>query len=167
MTKTCANGHQIESSWTICPYCQKTGYRDGGLKATVVDGMTGRSAMPAQTAAPAAPVRKTVLLAQKHKAPLVGWLVALNGEHKGEDFRLREGQNVLGSDPGCELILRDSTISARHASFRHSDGKVFVIDLDSSNGTFLNDGAECVARTELKDNDVVRCGDIRLKFKCL
>jgi len=42
-----------------------------------------------------------------------------------------------------------------------------ITDLDSTNGTFLNDGAEPVSRVELKDNDVIRAGETSLKFKCL
>ena len=26
MSKFCANGHQMEDSWEICPYCAKTGF---------------------------------------------------------------------------------------------------------------------------------------------
>jgi pSer/pThr/pTyr-binding forkhead associated (FHA) protein len=42
-----------------------------------------------------------------------------------------------------------------------------LTDLDSTNGTFLNDNKEPISREELKDNDVIRVGDVSLKFKCL
>ena len=159
MAKFCANGHQMEDSWEICPYCQNTGYAGAGLGKTRVE----------DAAAPAAVsvARKTVLLAQKYKAPVVGWFVALDGQHKGEDFRLREGQNTIGSESGCDVVLTDSTISGKHASLRYKEGKFILTDLDSSNGSYLNGGDESIAREELKDNDVVRLGDVRLKFKCL
>jgi hypothetical protein len=162
----------MDSSWTVCPYCQKTGYRDAGLKATNVEGASAppystNSPPPPQTAASSSAARKTVLLSQKYKAPVVGWFVALDGEHKGEDFRLRDGQNVIGTDGGCDIVLRDSTVSSRHASLRHKDGKFLLSDLDSSNGTYLNEQTETLAREELKDNDTVRFGDVRFKFKCL
>ncbi len=50
---------------------------------------------------------------------------------------------------------------------RYKDQKFFLTDLDSTNGTFVNDGSDPVAREELKDNDIVRIGDVTLKFKCL
>ena len=167
MAKFCANGHQMEDSWEICPYCQKTGYAGAGLaktraEDTVASGSSGSAPAPAASAA-----RKTVLLSDKYKAPVVGWLVALDGSHKGEDFRIREGQNAIGSDSGCEIVLNDSTISGRHASLRYREGKFFLTDLDSTNGTYLNDNKEPIAREELKDNDLIRFGDVRLKFKCL
>jgi hypothetical protein len=163
MAKFCANGHQMEDSWEICPYCQQTGYAGAGLgKTRVVDDTAAAAAGPV-----AAAPRKTVLLSQKYKAPVVGWFVALDGQQKGEDFRLREGQNTVGSDAGCDIVLTDSTVSAKHASLRYKEGKFILTDLDSSNGSYLNDTTESIAREELKDNDVIRLGDVRLKFKCL
>ena len=168
MAKFCANGHQMEDSWTICPYCQKTGYQTPGVPPAAAK--TRLESDPA----PAAPVkdapaagRKTVLLADKRKPPVVGWFVALTGEQKGEDFRIRDGQNIVGSAPDADIVIRDEAVSSKHASLRYKDQKFFITDLDSTNGTFVNDGTEPVAREELKDNDIVRIGDVTLKFKCL
>jgi len=111
--------------------------------------------------------RKTVLLTDKRKPPVVGWFVALSGDQKGEDFRIRDGQNTIGSAPDADIVLRDTAISGKHASLRYKDQKFFITDLDSTNGTFLNEGTEPIAREELKDNDILRIGDISLKFKCL
>jgi pSer/pThr/pTyr-binding forkhead associated (FHA) protein len=107
------------------------------------------------------------LLTEQKKSPVVGWLVALDGEQKGEDFRIRDGPNVLGSGAECEIQIRDGTISSRHASLRCKDMKFYLTDLDSTNGTYLNHSSEAIAREELRDNDVVRLGAISLKFKCL
>jgi len=168
MAKFCTNGHQMEDSWEICPYCQKTGF--GGATA----GGAGAAKTRLETAPPPVPGatsaaggRKTVLLSEMRKAPVVGWLVAMSGEQKGEDFRVRDGQNMLGSSPDCDIVIRDLTVSGHHASIRHKEERFILTDLDSTNGTFLNQGAESVAREDLKDNDTVRVGDVVLKFKCL
>ncbi|MGA2120308.1 MAG: FHA domain-containing protein, partial [Bryobacteraceae bacterium] len=63
--------------------------------------------------------------------------------------------------------IRDVTVSGHHASIRHKEERFILTDLDSTNGTFLNQSAESVAREDLKDNDTVRVGDVVLKFKCL
>jgi hypothetical protein len=172
MAKFCANGHQMDDSWQICPYCQKTGFQSGGATGTEAAKTRLEGAPPPAVAgAPggAAPVagRKTVLLSEVRKAPVVGWFVALSGEQKGEDFRVRDGQNTLGSAADCDIVIRDMTVSAHHLSIRHKEDKFVLTDLDSTNGTYLNDGAESVAREDLKDNDKVRVGDVVLKFKCL
>jgi len=166
MSKFCANGHQMEDSWNICPYCQRTGYAGGGgLAKTRIESAPGR---PAAALAAVVPLgRKTVLLSESPKAPVVGWLVAVDGSQRGEDFRLREGQNFIGSEAGCEIVLNDETISGKHASLRHKDGKFTITDLDSTNGSYLNDLPQPIAREELKDNDVIRLGNVRLKLKCL
>ena len=172
MAKFCANGHQMEDSWQICPYCQKTGFqRSGGAGGGDVLKTRLETAPPPPTSAapPAAPAggRKTVLLAEVRKTPVVGWFVAMSGEQKGEDFRVRDGQNTLGSAPDSDIVIRDSTVSSHHASIRHKDQKFILTDLDSTNGTFVNDATEPIAREEIKDNDTIKLGKLALKFKCL
>src|SRR5262250_112390 len=147
MAKFCSNGHQMEDSWEICPYCQRTGF--AGLTnpsqsaKTRLEGAPDAAAAPPPSA-PAGP-RKTVLLTEQKKAPVVGWFVAMDGEQKGEDFRIRDGQNILGSGSEADIVIRDATVSSRHASLRYKDQKFFLSDLDSTNGTFLNDGPEPIA----------------------
>ena len=167
MAKFCANGHQMEDSWAVCPYCQRTGFQGAGQSAGVKTRMEGDSTKEAPPAAAGPSVgRKTVLLTDKRKPPVVGWLVALTGDQKGEDFRIRDGQNVIGSATDADIVLRDTAVSGKHASLRYKDQKFFLTDLDSTNGTYLNDGLSPIAREELKDNDVVRIGEVSLKFKC-
>jgi hypothetical protein len=168
MAKFCSNGHQMEDSWEICPYCQRTGFagltNPSAAAKTRLEGQPGAGAPP--PIVPVAP-RKTVLLTDQKKAPVVGWFVAMNGDQKGEDFRIRDGQNILGSGPDADILIRDGTVSSRHASLRYKDQRFYLTDLDSSNGTYLNESAESIAREELRDNDTVRIGAISMKFKCL
>lgn len=167
MAKFCANGHQMEDSWSVCPYCQRTGFQGVASTPGVKTRLEGEpaSAPPAQPAA--ASGRKTVVLTEKRKPPVVGWLVAMNGEQRGEDFRIRDGQNIIGSAADADVVLRDTAVSGKHASLRYKDQKFFLTDLDSTNGTYLNDSADSIAREELKDNDIVKIGEVSLKFKCL
>jgi hypothetical protein len=160
----------MEDTWEACPYCQRPGYQVSGSTVTVktrLDPEVSRagSAPREGTAAPAG--RRTMLFTDKRKAPVVGWFVALTGQHKGEDFRIREGPNTIGSAPDADIVLRDADISGKHASLRYKDQKFTITDLDSSNGTFVNDRTDPIAREELKDNDIVRIGEVMLKFKCL
>lgn len=165
MAKFCANGHQMEDTWSVCPYCQRTGFQGPAQPPPVKTRLEGEAPKEAPPAAPSAG-RKTVLLTDKRKPPVVGWFVALTGEQKGEDFRVHDGQNVIGSAPDADIVLRDTAISGKHASLRYKDQKFFLTDLDSSNGTYVNDGSTPIAREELKDNDIVRIGEVSLKFKC-
>ena len=110
---------------------------------------------------------RTVVLGGIKNLPVAAWLVVLNGTQKGEDFRLLEGKNMLGNAAGANIKLRDPAVSAEHASINYREGKFFITDLDSTNGTFINDESEPLARVELRDNDVIRLGETSLKFKCL
>lgn len=160
MAKFCAKGHQMEDSWEICPTCTTTGYQVSGSGATAKTRL--ESDLP-KDQAPGG--RRTVLISEKRKAPVVGWFVAMSGDQKGEDFKLREGKNIVGGSPENQVVLRDSTVSGQHASLRCEDGKFILTDLDSSNKTYVNE--KKIAQEELKDNDMVRFGEVVVKFKCL
>lgn len=96
---------------------------------------------------------------------VVGWVVALNGAQRGRDFRLVTGRNVMGTAADCDIVLTDPYLSSKHMAIRHEDGRFTLIDLDSTNGTFLND-KRC-SKDELIDNDKIRLGRTELKFKSL
>lgn len=168
MSKFCAKGHQMEDSWDTCPTCQTTGYQfPAGAGAGTAAAKT-RLETDAPKEAPAAAAgagRRTVLISEKRKPPVVGWFVAMSGDQKGEDFRLHEGKNTVGSGSDSQIAFKDSTVSGQHASIRYEDGKFILTDLDSSNGTYLNDRK--IVREELKDNDMIRFGEVAVKFKRL
>ncbi len=169
MAKFCAKGHQMEESWDTCPTCQTTGYQvTAAAPATAktrLESETTKDAPAGAGSVSGGAGRRTVLISEKRKPPVVGWFVAMSGDQKGEDFRLHEGKNTVGSGADAQIALRDSTVSGQHASIRYDDGKFIMTDLDSSNGTFLNDRK--VVREELKDNDLIRFGEVSVKFKRL
>ena len=95
----------------------------------------------------------------------VGWVVAMSGDLKGRDFRLTPGKNVLGTSATCDIVLTDQYMSSRHSTINYDDGLFTLVDLDSTNGSYVND--KRVSREELIDNDKVRLGRSELKFKSL
>lgn len=97
--------------------------------------------------------------------PVVGWLVALNGPDKGHDFRIRDGKNVIGTAADVDVVVTDQYMSSRHAVIRHEDGIFVIVDLDSTNGTYVNE--QRCSKEEIIDNDTIRFGRTSLKFKSL
>lgn len=95
----------------------------------------------------------------------VGWMVALNGAQKGQDFRLTPGKNMVGTAADCDVVLTDQYMSSRHAVIRYEEGVFMLVDLDSTNGSYVND--ERCSKEELIDNDHLRFGRTNLKFKSL
>jgi DNA-binding winged helix-turn-helix (wHTH) protein len=80
------------------------------------------------------------------------WLSSSEG-----DFRLREGDNVLGREAGLAVRIDRPGVSRRHACIRVEDGRATVTDLGSKNGTFVNDETVSSPRV-LLGGDEVRLG---------
>jgi len=67
---------------------------------------------------------------------------------------------VLGSSPECDVQLRDSGVSARHAEICLVEGNALLLkDLDSETGTLVN--GEPVIETLLGSGDEIRIGTCR------
>jgi pSer/pThr/pTyr-binding forkhead associated (FHA) protein len=67
----------------------------------------------------------------------------------------------LGRDKRTEIVLRDPEVSRRHARFQSQDGVVYVEDLKSSNGTFLN-GRRVTEAIEVRQGDEIDVGATRI-----
>jgi DNA-binding winged helix-turn-helix (wHTH) protein len=80
------------------------------------------------------------------------WLSSEEGE-----FRLREGDNVLGREAGLAVRIDRPGVSRRHACIRVEGGRATLTDLDSKNGTFVGDERVSSPRA-LHDGDEVRLG---------
>ena len=104
-------------------------------------------------------------LEDERSQDVVGWIVCLNGPLRGRDFRLVTGRNTMGTAADCDVVLTDPYLSSKHSVIRHENGEFQFIDLDSTNGCFVNDRK--VTKIELIDNDKVRIGRTEMKFKSL
>ncbi|HEX7395100.1 MAG TPA: FHA domain-containing protein [Anaerolineaceae bacterium] len=71
---------------------------------------------------------------------------------------------VAGRDPACDLVVPDEMVSARHARLSYHHNQWWVEDLQSTNGTFLNDERIYTA-TVLIEGDELRCGNLFLQVK--
>ena len=67
---------------------------------------------------------------------------------------------LLGRHPRCDIVLRDPSVSRRHARLRFLDGAWMLHDLESTNGTTVN--RVRVGRCTLRPGDRVALGDQRL-----
>lgn len=151
-------GEKLHASWDQCPYC---GWSEG-------------PAAPA--AAPAAPAAgggggkmRTMAIDMGGgggavQGSGVGWLVPLDGPQSGELFQLK-GRAVVGTAADCDVVLKEPSISGRHAEFMSTSQGFRVNDLGSTNGTYVND--KRVTNSDLIDNDNVRLGRVNFKFKSM
>ena len=84
---------------------------------------------------------------------------------EGTDFELDSAQLTVGRGGQNDIALRsDDYASARHARFEPRQDGVWVQDLGSTNGTYLN-GARLERPRRLTHGDVVRVGETDLRYE--
>jgi hypothetical protein len=106
-----------------------------------------------------------VLVGPVGRQDLVAWLVAVSGDQRGRDFRLTGGTLRFGSTPGCDIVIADDRfLSGRHAEVVFTAGQYVLRDLNSTNGSLVNDVR--IAEQVLRDDDRVQLGSTRFLFKC-
>ncbi|MEZ6096921.1 MAG: EAL domain-containing protein [Pirellulaceae bacterium] len=66
---------------------------------------------------------------------------------------------VVGRGSSVNLTLPVSSVSGRHAQFEVEDGRLFLTDLNSTNGTYLN-GEKVTERIQLRPNDIIQFATI-------
>ena len=69
----------------------------------------------------------------------------------------------IGRDPQSEIHLASSNVSKRHARIVTREGKHFIVDRKSTNGTFVN-GTRVTTPVVLKDGDSIFMGDFVMQF---
>lgn len=90
-------------------------------------------------------------------------LTVAGGPMRGARFRLRPGALVVGRAPTADIVVDDPHLSRQHALLRVTGDTVTLDDLDSTNGTWLND-RRIVDVESLTDGDVIRIGRTELRF---
>jgi class 3 adenylate cyclase len=86
----------------------------------------------------------------------VAEIVVLNGASAGKVFVLADVPMVVGRSEEAHCLILDPWISSMHAMFERRGDELWVVDLDSRNGTFVGD--ERVTEGRVPDGAVVRFG---------
>jgi signal transduction histidine kinase len=93
----------------------------------------------------------------------VASLFIIKGADQGKRFELKAKLVGLGRDNTNSIRLHDTEVSRRHAEVRRSEDDFQVVDLNSANGTFLND--EPIDQFPLRSGDQIRVGQTVLLFQ--
>lgn len=88
----------------------------------------------------------------------------LKGTNPGERVALNKDRMVLGRNPECDVVIPVTSVSREHAQIVRVQGKFFIEDLQSRNGTFVNN-TQVTVRTPLKPSDRVRICDFVAEFQ--
>jgi hypothetical protein len=143
--KRCDNGHFIDETWDLCPYCPQDvsepdipvvrpsrAAENAPRTAVPIPQPAARPLPPPTPLVPrrdtspsiaAVPAVDRTVAAPKFGASetaeprryVVGWLVGLNGVARGEAFPVRMGRNVLGRDRRSDIVVNDDQASSHHA----------------------------------------------------
>ena len=82
-----------------------------------------------------------------------------NGVEKA--YPMRSITVSIGRSDQCDIAVKDSSMSGKHAEISKVNGEIRVKDLGSANGIWLN--GERVDDVELFDGDVLRCGQTSIR----
>ena len=79
-----------------------------------------------------------------------------------KEFLLEKASITIGRDPKNDIVIDNLSVSRFHTKITQHDNNYFAEDLQSGNGTFLNERP--VAKEVLKHNDAITVGKHTLVF---
>ncbi len=91
-------------------------------------------------------------------------VVMTPGKTEGKVIPVTLSQFVIGRDPQCHLRPASAVISKRHCAVLVRDGKIYVRDFESTNGTFVND-VPVKGEVELRHDDRLKVGPLLFGVK--
>jgi adenylate cyclase len=88
-------------------------------------------------------------------------LHVLSGPTSGDTYELKDGATLVGRGPENDLQIIEGSISRKHARLLLSEGRVFIEDMGSQNGTQLNGHPiSSHYRVEVKESDFICLGSV-------
>src|SRR5579872_2954906 len=86
----------------------------------------------------------------------------ISGKYQGGEFPIVSGKEILiGRSSDLDMVLVEDMVSRKHARIQTQADQIWIEDLGSTNGTFVN--GEKIKRARLKEGDRVLIGTSILK----
>lgn len=195
--RKCENGHYYDASVNVsCPYCSMvTGGAtmaldgmndaDSGKTIPLGTGVDSGATMPLGAGMPDSIGSGTMALNYDYNEPdddgrtvalikdkmgidpVVGWLVCINGEEKGRDYRIHSDNNFIGRSERMDVCIRgDETISRENHAIISYDmiDKVYYFSPGDGRSIVRYNGKALFQTTELKSHDHIIIGKTELVF---
>jgi two-component system, cell cycle response regulator len=90
-------------------------------------------------------------------------LVQIHGPDLGKKYALLDAEFTIGRGEDNHIVVDLDNVSRRHVRILRRQGRMFVEDLKSTNGTYLND-QEVQQETPLRSGDLIKVGGSIFKF---
>ena len=79
-----------------------------------------------------------------------------------KEVQLTKDRTTLGRRPYNDIVIDNLAVSGEHAVLQMSGNEVYLEDLNSTNGTYIN--GKAVKKQLLANNDTVEIGKYKIKF---
>jgi pSer/pThr/pTyr-binding forkhead associated (FHA) protein len=87
----------------------------------------------------------------------------ISGKYQGGEFPLRMNREIIiGRSSDLDMVLVEDMVSRRHAKITTSEAEIFIQDMGSTNGTFVN-GEKISGRARLAEGDRILVGTSIIK----
>ena len=92
-------------------------------------------------------------------------LIVASGKNAGRAIAIKRNKLLIGRAEECDVRPLSEEVSRRHCAVHVGPGEVFVEDLGSRNGTFVN-GDRIAGKIKVVGGDMIRVGALELKVSC-
>lgn len=96
---------------------------------------------------------------------MVTKLVVASGKSAGRTISIKRSKLLIGRAEECDVRPLSEEVSRRHCAVIVGPADVWIEDLGSRNGTYVN-GQRIEAKTKLADGDMIKVGSLELRVSC-
>ncbi|MBX7147467.1 sigma 54-interacting transcriptional regulator [bacterium] len=90
-------------------------------------------------------------------------LLVLDEAGSVREVKILKNKITIGSREGVDVLLKDDYVSGKHCELKFTSSGIFLTDLKSTNGTYVNDTR--VGDIGLKPDDIIRIGETKLTIR--
>jgi hypothetical protein len=90
-------------------------------------------------------------------------IIMVKNKEFSKVFDITKPSISIGRNNDNDLIINDFAVSGKHAYINNEGGEFYIIDIDSTNGVFVNDLK--ITKSKISVNDIIRVGNTYLKIK--
>jgi hypothetical protein len=157
-------GRKLEPYQTICPNCSVAETKQTKIIPAPSQDISGEEATPIPLELLQKKPVTEEMLSKTFVLMETPMLVVRKGKNLGQSYSLNRAFPIsIGRSRVNEIRLDDITISAQHCRIIPENGRHILCDLNSTNGTFLNEMK--VTRQTLKEGDTIRVGETQFLYK--